>query len=188
MFKRSRQTDIAHSYWKTKWGLAAVVGLLGLLLATPAFAEDLKVGYVNLQKALNQVEEGKEAKARLKKKFQSKQQKLNKKQKEVKKLREELKSASMAMSEEAKKKKQRKLRRKMQELQQLYMGAQRELTRKEASATQEIFKKMRGIVEEIAEEKGYDMVLEKNKGSVIFAKDAMDLTDELVKRYDESDE
>jgi outer membrane protein len=172
---------------RAKWAMAATVGLLSLLVASPVFAEDLKIGYVNLQKALNQVDEGKQAKQKLKKQFKSKQQKLNQKQKEVKKLREELKSQSMALSKEARRKKKRKLRRKMQELQRLYMGAQRELTKKEASATKEIFDKMRDIVEKIAEEKNYDMVLEKNKGSVLFAKDAMDLTDELVKRYNSSD-
>ncbi len=174
--------------------MAALILLGGLGISSTAAAEDssLKVGYVDLQKALTSVEEGKEARKRLKQDYQSKQQKLNQKQKEVKKLKKELQQQSAMLSEEAKRKKQKKLQKKMQELQQTYMTLQRDLSKKEASETKEIFKEMRGIVEAIADEKGYDLVLEKKRSSVLYANDAMDLTDELIERFeaknDDSDE
>jgi outer membrane protein len=168
----------------TQLVLAAAVMVAGVGFSQTASAQDLKVGYVDLQRALTQVEEGKEAKAKLKKDFEDKQAKLDKKQKEVKKLKEELKSQSMALSAEAKKKKRAELQKKMAELQRMYMSLQRNLSQKEAKATKGIFKKMRKVVRKIAEEKGYDLVLEKRGSSVLFAKDAMDLTDELIKRYD----
>ena len=45
-----------------------------LFMAVPStlFAQNFKVGYVNLQRALNEVKEGKAAKARLKKDFEKK--------------------------------------------------------------------------------------------------------------------
>lgn len=169
--------------WLSRWSLAAVVLLVGVGLSATASAEDLKIGYVDLHKALNSVEEGKEAKKKLKKDYDDKQKKLNEKQKEVKKLKEDLESQSMALSKEAKIKKQRELQSKMQELQKMYMGLQRNLSQKEAEATKEIFDKMREVVEEIAEDEGYDLVLEKRKSSVLFAKDGMNLTEELIERY-----
>jgi outer membrane protein len=178
---------------KTIWtrlmrlSLAAAVLVAGVGFSATATAESPKIGYVDLHRALNNVDEGKAAKKRLKKEFQTKQQKLNAKQKEVKKLKEELQSQSMALSKQAKMKKQRTLRKKMAELQQMYMGLQRDLSKKEAKETKDIFDKMRRIVQEIAEEKGYDLVLEKRKSSVLYAKKKMDLTDELIERYD-SDE
>ncbi len=164
--------------------LAAAVMFAGVGFSQTASAQDLKIGYVDLQRALSQVEEGKEAKKKLKKDFEDKQAKLDKKQQEVKKLKEELKNQSMALSAEAKKKKRAQLQKKMAELQRMYMSLQRNLSQKEAKATKGIFKKMRKVVRKIADEKGYDLVLEKRGSSVLFAKDAMDLTDELIKRYD----
>lgn len=166
-------------------GLAAAVLLAGVGFASTASAEDLKVGYVDLHRALNNVEEGQAAKKRLKQDYQSKQKKLNAKQKEVRKLKEELQSQSMALSKKAKLQKQKKLRKKMQELQQMYLGLQRNLSKKEAKETKKIFDKMRGVVREIAEEKGYDIVLEKSKASVLYAKKKMDLTDELIERFND---
>jgi len=170
---------------RARWILAAAVLFVGFGWTSSAAAEEgLKIGYVDLHRALNNVEEGKKAKRKLKQDYQSKQKKLNEKQKEVKKLKEELQSGSMAMSEDAKLEKQKKLRQKMMELQKTYMGLQRDLSKKEAEATKDIFKKMRTIVEEIAEEKGYDLVLEKQKSSVLYGKDGMNLTEELIKRYE----
>jgi outer membrane protein len=168
--------------------LASIFIAVGLLMTTAstAFAQSdsLKIGYVDLHAALNQVDEGKKAKKKLKKEFKKKQQRLNKKQKEVKKLRNSLKKESMMLSKKAKRKKSMKLKRKMSQLQKLYMEMQQNISKKEAKATKPIFDKMRKVIDKIAQEKGYDLVLEKRKSSVLFAKDAMNLTDELVKRYE----
>jgi outer membrane protein len=168
--------------------ITSVLIAVGLLMTTAstAFAksDSLKIGYVDLHAALNQVDEGKKAKKKLKKEFKKKQQRLNKKQKEVKELRNSLKKEGMMLSKKAKRKKSMKLKRKMSQLQKLYMEMQQNISKKEAKATKPIFDKMRKVIDKIAKEKGYDLVLEKRKSSVLFAKDAMNLTDELVKRYE----
>ncbi|MFP4599847.1 MAG: OmpH family outer membrane protein [Persicimonas sp.] len=159
--------------------------LLGLsLVSAPVFAQDVKkIGYVDLQRALNSVEDGKRAKAKLKKEFESKQQTLTTKQEDVKKLKQSLESGAEMMNDEAKRKKAIELQQQMAALQQLYMEMQRELAEKESKATQKIFAKMETIISKIADDRGYDLVLEKTESSVLFAKDSMDLTDELIKRY-----
>jgi outer membrane protein len=169
--------------------VAQLVLALGLVVgitttATTAFAQDTKIGYVDLQRALSEVAEGKKAKARLKKDFEAKQQMLTTKQEEVKELKQSLQSGAQMMTDDAKRKKAMQLQQQMAELQQLYMEMQRELAKKETKATQKIFKKMEKILNKIAEEKGYDLILEKTESSVLFAKDSMDLTNELIKRYD----
>ncbi|MGM0555035.1 MAG: OmpH family outer membrane protein [Myxococcota bacterium] len=169
--------------WFLRLALAMGVVLSAMAVSAPAEAQDAKIGYVDLQRALNEVDEGKKAKKRLEKEFEQKQSKLDKKQKQVKELKEQLDS-SMMLSEEAKQKKAVELQKQLAELQQLYMKMQRDLAKKEAEATQKIFKKMGAIVEDIAQEKDYDLILEKTESSVLYANDGMDLTDELIKRYD----
>lgn len=166
--------------------LLLAVGLFAgaSLVSATAFADDSpKIGYVDLQRALNNVEEGKAAKAKLKKDFEAKQQQLTKKQEEVQKLQQSLESGGEMMNDEAKQKKATELQQEMAGLQELYMEMQRDLAEKEGEATKRIFGKMEKILAGIAAERGYDLILEKSESSVLFAQDSMDLTDELVKRF-----
>lgn len=163
-------------------GLALVLGVTAL--STPAFAQGPKIGYVDLQRALGQVADGKAAKKRLKKDFDAKQKSLTAKQEQVKQLKESLESGAAMMTEDAKRQKAMQLQQGMAELQQLYVEMQRDLAQKEGKATQKIFKKMEKILNKIAKEKGYDLILEKSESSVLYANDSMDLTSELIKRYD----
>ena len=151
-------------------------------IANTAFAQT-KIAYVDLQQALNKVDEGKKAKAKLKRDFDKKQKELDKKQNAVKKLKDELEGQAMMLSEDAKRQKAMSLQKQMYELQQLYLNLQGELTQAEAKATQKIFDKMGTILKQIGQEKGYDLILEKTESSILYAKDSMDITAELVKRY-----
>ncbi len=166
--------------------LAGVVMVVGLLFASmPAFAQTAvpKLGYVDLQKALNEIEEGKKIKAQLEKDFKAKQTQLDKKQQEVVKLKEQFEAQAAMLSEDARRQKGAEFQQKMYELQQLYVSLQGELATKEGEATKKIFEKMRKIIEGIGKEQSYTMIFERTESSVLYAKDGMDLTKELVKRY-----
>lgn len=157
--------------------------VFGLFFGASASATaQVKIGYVDLQRALNEVDEGKAAKKKLQSDFAQKQKALDGSQQEVKRLKEELESNPM-LSDEIKRQKAMVLQQKMYELQQLYFQLQQELSQKEAQATKKIFDKMGDIIVKIGKEKGYDLVLERNESRVLYAKSGMDLTDELIKRY-----
>lgn len=156
--------------------------LLGLT-ASSAFAQ--KIAYVDLQRALLEVEDGKKAKAKLKRDFDKKQKELDKKQEAVKKMKDDLEAGAMMMTEDAKRAKAMELQKQMYELQQLYMQLQGDLSQKEAEATRKIFDRMGTIIEKIGKEKGYDLILEKTESSVLYAKSGMDITSELIKRYNQ---
>ncbi len=186
MLDSSSLSDTSHTW--LQWGLMSAVLLAGLGMASTASAEDLKIGYVDLRRALDNTEKGQQAKQKLQQEIRSKQKKLNKKKQKIKELKKELQSQSMALSQKAKRKKQKQLRKRMARLQRMYMKLQRKLTKKEASKTKELFDEMRGVVEKIAEEKGYDLVLEKGETTVLYGEDAIDLTDELIERYKEKED
>ncbi|HYQ80762.1 MAG TPA: OmpH family outer membrane protein, partial [Anaeromyxobacteraceae bacterium] len=72
---------------------------LSLLAPPPATrAADLKIGYVDLRRAVGEVEDGKAAKAQLKKDFDQKQKSLDDMQNELKKMKEELDKQAVVMS------------------------------------------------------------------------------------------
>ena len=71
----------------------------------------------------------------------------------------------------------------MYDLQQDYMKMQQDLAQSEAKATKEIFDKMGKIIEEIAKERKYNLVLETTESAILYADEYMDFTSELIKRY-----
>lgn len=162
-----------------------------LLLASVAFmlmpvqeaSAQLKIGYVDLQRALNEVGDGKKAKASLKKEFDKRQQTLDQKQEDLKKKKEDLEKQGMMLSEDVKRQRVMQFQKEMYELQQLYMQLQRELSEQEAKATKGIFDKMGTIIDKIGDEKDYDFILERSESSILFAKPGTDITDELIRRY-----
>jgi outer membrane protein len=155
---------------------------LGLALAPAAAAAQQKIGFVDLQRALNEVDEGKAARAILKRDFDEKQKQLDAKKTEFDKLQADFEKQAVVMSDQAKKDKGQDLDRRARELQALFMNLQKDLSERERDATRGIFDKMAQIVREIAEADGFSIVLEKNAG-LVYAPPSLDLTNELIRKY-----
>ena len=155
-----------------------------LALSTPALAEDVKLGFVDLQRALNEVDEGATAKKALKKEFDEKQKTLDAKQNELKTLKDELDSRGTMMKPEVKQEKLNDLQKRLLETQQLYFQLQQELSKREGEATAEIFKKMGVILQTMGEQQGFSMIVEKS--AVVYAKPSLDVTNELIRRYNDA--
>lgn len=165
-----------------------LVPLLSLPLAflsAPARA-DTKVAVVDLQRALNEVADGKAAKAKLKREFDTRQKELDEKQDELKKMQADLQARGDAMSEDARHKAQQEMDQKLMDVSRLYAQLQKELTQKEHDATKGIFQKMVTIVKGIAEKEGVSMVFERTDSGVFYFQPSLDLTNELIRAYGSS--
>lgn len=154
---------------------------LGLLLSAGPAAAQAKIGYVDLQRALNEVEEGKAAKALLKKDFDEKQRQLDAKKTEFEKLRGDFEKQAVVMNEQARRDKAADLDKRAMELQQIYQQLQGELMKREQEITGGIFGKMRTLVRELAEADGISVVLEAN--NLVYAQPSLDLTNELIRKF-----
>jgi outer membrane protein len=159
------------------------IAALGLALAAAPAAADVKIGYVDLQRALNEVDDGKAAKALLKRDFDEKQKQLNAKKDEFEKMRTDFEKQSVVMSEQAKRDKSTELDKRAFELQQVYQQLQQELLKREQEMTRGIFDKMSAIVKEIAEGDGFQMIFERNDAGLVYAPPSLDVTNELIRKY-----
>jgi len=154
-----------------------------LALPAAASAADLKIGYVNLQRALNEVDEGRVAKEKLRAQFEESQRQLDKEQQALRARKEELDKKRLAMDEATLREKMAELDREMVRVSNLYAKLQKELAEAEARATQDIFAKMQTLVGQIAKQEGFTFVLESNEAGIVHAPAALDLTNDLVRRY-----
>lgn len=158
--------------------------LLAILGAPPAFA-DLKVGYVDLQRALMEVGEGQQAKAKLKSEIDKKKAEF---EGEQKKLREDgmvLDRQASAMSEEVRIEKMKQLQGRIMSISEKGQKLQAEFVEKERSELKKIFDRMDPIVAAIAKREGLAMVFEKTDSGLVFAESNLDVTNELVRTYNE---
>jgi outer membrane protein len=157
--------------------------LLALFISTTATAETIKIGYVDLQRAVMEVDEGAEANRKLKADFEKKQKILDQKKNEIQALQQELESQGLMMKPEVKQQKAGLLQKKMMEAQQVYVELQTDLSNKQVKVHGGILQKMQTILEAMGREYKLSLIIEKTEGSVLYAKSDMDYTNELIRRY-----
>jgi outer membrane protein len=162
--------------------LAALFGAAILPHAASAQAAQ-KIGVVDLQRAINETEDGRKAKDRLKKLFESRQQGLDKKQTELKKLKDELEQQKNVLARDVLETKVEAYQKQLVELQQVYVENQKELAEKEGELTKDIVARMERILRRIGQSEGYSLIVERGEGGVIFVPTHLDLTDVVIQRY-----
>ncbi len=151
-----------------------------------AYAADLKIGYVDLNKALNESESGKKAKKILEDMINSKQTVIAKKEDEIKTLKEEFDKQSSVLTPEAAKEKQDQLNKLMREGQRMVNDFQEEIKKKETELTQEIQKDLIDIVNKLGKDEGYTIVFEKGTSGIVYSQKELDITEKIIKKYNES--
>jgi outer membrane protein len=161
------------------FALAAPVTAIGAPAAA-AVPDVRKVGMVDMQKVLNETKQGKAARKDLENSSAAKQKKLDKKRAELEKNQAELANLSGQALATA----QEKLQRDYMEWQNMAMTLQQELAQQEAHLLEKIYVNSQGIVAGIAKEQGLDLVLVRDATTVIYAQDGLDITTELIGRYD----
>lgn len=158
-----------------------------LLTAATAIAEDtLKIGFIDLQRALLESEAGKKAKMDLESLEKSKKAVIDEKVKSINKVEEELGKQLSVLSAEARKVKEEELEKLQRDFQRLVADARTELQKKETELAEAILKDMSEVVEEFGREEGYTIIFRSEV--ILHANKELDLTDLLIKKFNESAE
>jgi outer membrane protein len=156
-----------------------------LLAAAPSRAAEIKLGFVDFQKALNEVEEGKVATANLRSMAAEKQKVLEGDQAELRRLDGEYQKQQAVLSDEARRDKERELQQRALEAQNRFMGFQKEMMEKERELTSGIRLKMAKIAEEIATAEGLTLMFERSEAGIIYGPEKLDFTTQLIRLYDQ---
>lgn len=167
---------------KRQMGLKTALMSALVLAASMAHAE-VKIGFVDMQKAIQSTAAGKKAKAELEGEFNKKKKELEKKEADLKKMGEDLERKKAVLSEEVLGKKQAEFQEEMLKYRDVVGKSQIEIQKKERDLTAPILDKMKKVIEKIAKDKGYSMILE-NSQMVLFATADSDLTDDIIKAYE----
>lgn len=155
-----------------------------LILVFSLFSAEVKIGTVDLQRAIDSVNQSKKSREKIEKEFGEKQKLLKAKEEEVKKMYEDFQKKALVMSDKAKADMQAEIQKKYMEATQLANQFQDEYQKKIAEIRDPMIKSMTSIIESLAKESKLDFVYA-NQTGILYSKNPVDLTNDLIKQYNE---
>jgi outer membrane protein len=166
-----------------------LVSMAMAALAAPLFAQTsvpARVAVIDVQKVLTTSTAGKAAYERLKKLQDDRVSKMQKMDEEVKTLANELQTKKLSLSEEKQSDMAKQITDKQTAMQRYAQDADKEVTEARDKALQELDNKIKPIIDGLGKEMGLAAIFNKFESGLIYASDAIDITDTVVKRFNES--
>ncbi len=168
--------------------LITVVTAMSIFLLGSAFqplhAKNLKIGYVDAERIFSESVVGRKGIERMKEYEAQKKDELDAKRSEIQKLEDELQNQYFTMSESAKQQKGEAIDRLKIELKRMAEDADRELNKMQQTYLEKIDREVIEIIDEIGKEEGYTLILGKIASTILYADPAIDITSEIIERYD----
>jgi len=150
---------------------------------TPA-ASLAKVGVINIQEAILSTSEGKKAMGDLQKKYAPRQQDIQRMQQEIQSISEQLQKQGPTLSDDEQRRLNRSLESKQTLLKRATEDAQADFAADRDEAVRRIGQKMVRLLQEYGQQNGYTLILDEAQIPVYFAAKDIELTEEMIKRYD----
>jgi outer membrane protein len=165
-------------------GLVAVIGIVLFGFLGSALATDLKVAYVDIQRAVNESNAGKDAKKVITKEVEKFQRQIADKQKELQTLKESLEKQAPMLTPDARATREKEYQNKLREFQRWGEDTQNEINQKRVEMERNISIALLKVIQKVGADEGYTLILEKNENIVLFVSKTIDITDRVIKAYD----
>ena len=163
--------------WMAGIGIAV---LAMVLCAGTSLAEGIKIAVVDVNKVLNESDEGKAAKKKMEARYEELKKSIDAKQEEAKKLKEEIdKQKVMLTNKEKLKEKEDALQVKVNELRKLTQEGEREMQGRQGELTRDVIKRIETQIDVVVKAEKYDLVLERGAG-VVHVVDSLDITAKVL--------
>lgn len=156
---------------------------VAMVLVTSASAQEIKIGYVDLQRALNDSEAGRKAKEEFKKQVDKLQVDLKRKKDELDNLKDRLEKKALVMKEDERREMEKDYQRKLRDFERDYKDSQGELQLKDNELTRDLLLELQGVIAEYGKNGKYTVILELSSSSVLYGDPSVDLTDQIITAY-----
>jgi outer membrane protein len=144
-----------------------------------------RIGFVDVQRVLARSAAGVAAREQLEREKATMQREMDGKRQEIEKLRDEIEKKGPLMTVEVRREKQDVFERKRRDAARLADDFQKELEKKEQGLLQRVLAELSGVIERVGKQRGYYLVVEKRGAVVLYAAAEADLTDEVIRAYDQ---
>jgi len=158
--------------------MLTAVALAVVCTSARAQAPAGRVGFIDVQRVLVRSAAGVAAREQLEREKTVMQQKMDGKRKELEALRDELEKKGPLMTADARRDKQDAFERNRRDTARLADDLQKELL-------QRVLQDLSGVIEKVGKERGFHLIVEKRGGAVLYGAPEADLTDEIIRAYDQ---
>ena len=161
--------------------LAGVIAAFPVLAAVKEIKESpLKIGIIDTQKIIRESKASKNTWTAFQKDLEAKQAVLDGKGKVVRNLEEELKNADQTAAAARLKD---DLTKEVKEFNRLKSDLEEDITKKRQELTQKLLGDIRQVVIGFSKSEGYTLIMENS--AVVTSSDSIDITDKIIKLYDD---
>lgn len=167
---------------------AALILMLLASAAALGFAQqaDTKIGVINSQDVLEKSAEGKRVIARLQEKDKSNQAALDKLDSEINALQTRLNTGRLTLTEEQLYNLNADLNKKQTDRKRIAEDAARDFQDLQVKLFNKVQSELIPIIDQLGKEKGIEVIFDLAKSGAVYFNPAIDLTAEVIKRYDAS--
>jgi outer membrane protein len=146
-------------------------------------ADTVKIGIIDFQQIYNSSSAGKFAQDEINKKGEAFKSDLQEKQSEIEKLQIQYKKEAPILSKEKKEEMEGEIRLKLNDFRILQDKYRQEFNSIKAKLLNDVKEKVTDLATKIGKEKGYFLIIEKQSGIVLWAKNPNNITEALIKDY-----
>jgi len=154
---------------------------ISFLTCTTTYAWE-KVGYINLQRLVNESSMGKTAKANIEKMRQRKQTEIDSQLKDIQDLKTRIEKNGALMGEERKTAEVEKLQRKLKTYKRMVADAKEELANEDSKLVSTILEKADSVLKQVARKEKYTIIL-KDPDAIGYLDPKVDITDLVIQAF-----
>ena len=159
-----------------------LVVLLTLLCVPAVGAQDrVKIGFIDIQRAISDSNAGKRAKERFQAQVKMAEAELLKEKNELERLKADLDKKGPLMKDEERRNLEGDLQRRYVNYQRTMTDQQQELRQKEGALTGDILKELEKIVNEIGKSDKFTLILERNQ--ILYSDQGIDVTNKVIEVF-----
>lgn len=157
--------------------------LLVLLFAAPAWGQQkLRIGFVDVQRAISLSQAGKQAEKRFQSDVKRVEQELTKEKEQLEQLKADLGKKSILLNEEQKRNLEMEFQKRYRDYQRNVQDSQEELRLKRDEAMGQILKGIEGAVAEVGKKENFTLILTRNQ--LLYVDQGVDITEKVIALYD----
>lgn len=164
----------------TRFVGACALGLT--VLATPAMAQDFRVGFVNTDRIFREANTAKSAQAKLEQEFARREKEINDLGVTLKTASEKFERESPTLSESQRAQRQRQLVDQDREFQRKRREFQEDLNARKNEELQAVLERANRVVKQVAEAEKYDLILQE----AVYINPKHDITEKVLKALNAS--
>ncbi len=149
----------------------------------PAAASPIRIAVIDVERLVRESALGKEAFSRLKKINDSKKEDADKLAKEIRDMEQKLADQGQSLADDKREALQKQYQEKAMAFKRFNEDASRELDQAQQKELAELQRRVLPVINQVGKEKGYTLIFNKFSSGLVFADDAVDVTDDVLKRF-----